>query len=89
MNGWKSARSFSSEPRPANPRAGGSGGSGAGGVRMNKEELIAKMMLICADHLYSLEAYEDFPDVPKQDVDEAKELVQEMLRKVAKQKAAK
>jgi hypothetical protein len=50
---------------------------------MKESELFAKMLIMAAEHLYSLECYDDFPSVPRQKIDEEKELIQQILRKLA------
>ena len=50
---------------------------------MNKDELLQKMLILCSEHLDSLEVYEEFPGVKMGRVDDAKHFVQEILRAMA------
>lgn len=52
---------------------------------MDKHKILAKMFCAVAEHAESLEAYDEFLGVPTSLVDEAKFIVQNLLRKLAEE----
>lgn len=53
---------------------------------MTDKEILNKMLILASEHIYSLEVYEEFPNVPVEKVDKAKRIIQEILKKLAESK---